>query len=356
MKIALVAPSMEVVGGHAVQARAIAHGLQQDGHEVLFVPVNPTFHHRLRRLRQSRYVRTAVNEALYLPMLLRLRQAEVVHIFAASYWSFVLAPLPAMLAARRFEKRVILHYHSGEAQDHLSRWGRVVHRWLRLADEIVVPSEFLRGVFARFGYQVRVIPNVIEPFRFRYRDRHPLRPRLLSNRSLEPSYRVANTLRAFAMLRTQCPDATLMLAGSGSQHSELSRLATLLGDRGVRFVGSVTPEAMPAVYDTADIFVNSSVVDNQPVSILEAFAAGLSVVSTSVGDVPHMLREGECGVLVPPDDAAALARALTALVADPAGARRRARQALLEVERYTWPAVRDAWEAVYAGPAVVGRR
>jgi glycosyltransferase involved in cell wall biosynthesis len=176
-----------------------------------------------------------MNQALYLPSLLALRDADVVHIFSASYWSFLLAPGPAMLVARLRGKRVVLNYHSGEAEDHLMRWGALIHPWLRLVDEIVVPSEYLQAVFARHGYQARVIRNIVDTSRFRYRERAPLRLRLLSTRNFEPHYRVDTTLEAFALLKAAYPEATLTLAGYGSEETRLRRLAaTPTGQRGRR--------------------------------------------------------------------------------------------------------------------------
>ena len=105
---------------------------------------------------------------------------------------------------------------------------------------------------------------------------------------------------------------------------------------------------MPQLYAEHDIFVNASVLDNQPVSILEAFAAGLPVVSTSAGDIPLMVRHGETGLLVAPGDPVALAEAMAAVWRAPEEARQRAARARREVAKYTWPAVRDQWAAVYA--------
>src|SRR5207302_6564495 len=291
--------------------------LRSEGNEVQFVPINPVFPRGLRWIRRYRYVRTALNEACYLPTLLRLRRADVVHIFSASYWSFVLAPLPAILAARSFRKRVVLNYRSGEAQDHLERWGPLVPPWLRLVDEIVVPGEYLRGVFARYGYRARVIHNVVDTSRFRYKERRTLRPRLLSTRNLGPYYRVDNNLEAFARVRARYPDATLTVAGYGSEEGRLRQLATSLGMAGIRFVGRVEPEAMPRLHDEADIYLNSSVVDNQPVSVLEAFAAGLPVVSTGTGDLAAIVRGGETGLSVPSRDPGAMADAIMTLLGNP---------------------------------------
>jgi len=353
-RIALVAPSLDILGGQGVQAAALADGLRGEGWDVALVPINPRFPRGLGWMRRHRYVRTVLNQALYLPGLARLRGADVVHVFSASYWSFLLAPAPAMLAARALGKRVILHYHSGEAEDHLGRWGRLVHPWLALAHEIAVPSEYLRGVFARHGYPTRVIANVVDTSAFGYRERRTLRPRLLSTRNFEAHYRVENTLAAFALLRRQYPQATLTLAGYGRLEEGLRRQAAPLGGA-VRFAGRVEPPAMPALCDEADVFVNSSVVDNQPVSILEAFAAGLPVVSTGTGDIAAMVRPGQTGLLVPADDPAAMAAAVAGLLESPDHALLLARRARQETARYTWAAVRESWMGLYAEGTVGAR-
>jgi glycosyltransferase involved in cell wall biosynthesis len=249
--------------------------------------------------------------------------------------------------ARLFGKRTVLHYHSGEAEDHLSRWGVLVHPWLRLADEIVVPSSYLQVVFGRHGRRVRVVPNVIDTARFGYRERVPLRPRLLSVRNLEPHYRVDDVIRAFALIKARHPDATLAVAGYGSQEPRLRALADTLGVDGIRFLGRVEPEAMPALYDEADIFLNAAVVDNQPVSILEAFAAGVPVVTTGTGDIAAMVCHGRAGVLLSGAEPRAMAEAVAALLMHPARALRIVRRAKAEVQRYTWPQISHEWDEVY---------
>src|SRR5688572_24439606 len=107
---------------------------------------------------------------------------------------------------------------------------------------------------------------------------------------------------------------------------------------------------MPCMYEFADIFLNTSVVDNQPVSILEAFAAGLPVVSTPTGDIRAMVRHTHTGLIVPPGDAASVAAAVLHLIRHPREASAMTQQARQDVTRYTWLAVRDEWAAVYDGP------
>src|SRR5204862_6994850 len=159
---AVIGPGPDQPGGQGVQVRALAEGLRSDGYSVTVIPIDPRFPAALRWLRKVRYLRTIINEVLYLAQLRRLRRADVIHIFSASYWSFLLAPVPAIIIAKLLRKRIVLHYHSGEADDHLVRWRRIVTPFLRLVDEIVVPSSYLQSVFASHAYNSRVIPNVID--------------------------------------------------------------------------------------------------------------------------------------------------------------------------------------------------
>jgi glycosyltransferase involved in cell wall biosynthesis len=354
--IAIVAASPRIVGGQSVQATLLTRALVSDGYDVAFVPIDPVPPRGLRWTRRVRYLRTVVTQALYWPGLLRAARADVVHVFSASYLSFLLAPMPAMLVALAAGRRIVLHYHSGEAGDHLARWGWLIHPWLRLPHEIVVPSEFLREVFDAHGHRVTVIANLIDRSPFQFRERSPLRPRLLSVRSLERPYAVDAVIEAFALVKARRPDATLTIAGSGSQERALKHLVASLGLRDVEFVGAVGPDDMPALYARADIFVNAAQVDNQPVSVLEAFASGVPVISTAVGDIPALLRDGETGRLVPDANPARLAAAVLELLDPACPVTDMTTRAAALLERHTWPAVREAWQDVYTRADRPGRR
>lgn len=347
LRIALVAPGPGAIGGQETQASTLETLLKAEGHDVVRVPIDPPFPASLRFLRGVPVARTALNQVIYGRSLLRLRRFDVVHVFSASYWSFLLSPLPALVAGRLFGRRVVLNYHSGEADDHLARFGILVHPWLRLADALVVPSDYLREVFAAHGYATRVIPNVVETGRFPFRARQHLRPRCVSTRSLEPIYRVETTLRAFARLRERLADATLEIAGSGSEEGRLKRLAADLGAAGIRFLGAVPRDAMPDLLDRSDLFFNASVVDNQPMSILEAFASGVPVISTAPGDLRQMLRDGETGTVIDSGEPADMAAAALGLLEEPQRALQMARRAREIAERHAWASVRDLWMDVY---------
>lgn len=304
-------------------------------------------------------MRTVVTQALYWPLLLRsLRDADVVHVFSASYSAFVLSALPAVLVAWWLGKPVLFNYHSGEAPDHLRR-SALARRVLRAVDLNVVPSAFLQRVFQQHGIRSDVIANVAELDRFKYRERQELKPRLLSTRNFAPLYNVACTLRAFAQVQDRYPDASLTVVGRGSQEPFLKSLSGELRLRHVTFVGAVPQHEIHRYYDAADIYVQTPSIDNMPLSVIEAFASGMPVVSTDVGGVPTILAHGVHGLLAPDDDARGIAENVIALLEHPDDARRMAEAARATCRGYEWSAVRDQWLAAYrslAGTQVVERR
>ncbi|MFL5615337.1 MAG: glycosyltransferase family 4 protein [Gemmatimonadaceae bacterium] len=348
LHVALVAPSLRILGGQAVQADLLLRAWENDPDVAArLVPINPVPPRALAPLVRIKFLRTILTQLLYWPMLFReLRRADVVHAFSASYYSFLLAPLPALLVSRLFGRAAIIHYHSGEAPDHLRRSG-IARAALGRTDANVVPSSFLGAIFARFGLHAEIIPNVIDLTQFRFAPRRPLRPRLISTRNFEQLYNVGCTLRAFAAVQARCPDASLTVIGSGSEESRLRALAGELGLRNVTFLGRVPPDAMSRAYAAADIYVQTPNIDNMPVSILEAFASGLPVVSTNAGGVPAILEDGVQGLLAPVGDHEAIARQILRLLDDQALANRLTAAARASCEAYTWEAIRDQWLALY---------
>jgi glycosyltransferase involved in cell wall biosynthesis len=350
LRVAIVAPSLRILGGQAVQAHRLVEAWRDDPDvHAWLIPVNPVPPGPFSRAVTVKYLRTLATETTYVARLVReLRRADVAHVFSASYTSFLLAPLPAMLMARAFGRPVILNYRSGQAPDHLRR-SRIARASIARADRTVVPSRFLVDVFSQFGLGAVSVPNVVDLDSFRFRERAPLQPRLLSTRNFEPLYNVACTLRAFAIVQQRFPDAELTLVGGGSLEQKLRSLANSLALHHVTFTGRVPPHEIAAYYAAHDLYVQSPNVDNMPTSILEAFASGLPVVSTDSGGVPAILTDGTHGLLAPCDDHQALADRILRLLDHPALARSLARNALATCEAYTWPRVREQWLSHYRG-------
>jgi glycosyltransferase involved in cell wall biosynthesis len=349
LRVAIVAASLRILGGQAVQAQRLVDAWEADERvRARLVPINPAPPQAFAAALRVKYLRTVVTQLCYWPLLFReLRRADVVHVFSASYASFLLAPLPAVLVAKLFGRPVVFNYHSGEAPDHLRRSALARHVMRKWVDLNVVPSAFLRDVLQGFGIGARVVPNTVDMHQFAYRVRDPLQPRLLCTRNFEEMYNVACVLRAFARVQARHPSATLTLVGSGSQEDSLRALALHLNLQNVTFTGAVSPAEISRHYDEADVFVQAPRIDNMPLSVLEAFASGLPVVSTDVGGVPFILTHGVHGLLAPDDDDEAIAARVLMLIESPAYAHRLASAAHASCAGYTWAVAREGWLAAY---------
>jgi glycosyltransferase involved in cell wall biosynthesis len=349
VRVCVLAPALELVGGQARQAERLMNGLADEPSvEISFIPHAPRLPGPFGALQRMKYVRTVINTIVYWASLVaRLWRYDVVHAYSASYWSFLLTAAPAILIGKAYRKRVLLNYHSGEADDHLRNWPLTAGPIIRLADLIVVPSGYLVDVFAQYGLTARTIFNVVDIDVFTYRERVPIRPVFLTSRIHEPLYNVPCAFRAFARVQREYPDASLVVAGDGPLRPHLEALAADLELRNTRFVGRIAGKDMPAVYDAADIFLTATNIDNMPGSIIECLSCGLPVVTTEAGGIPYIVTHEQTAMIVPLDDDAAMAASSMRLLGDEQLVARLARNGRAEARQYTWGAVRERWLDAY---------
>jgi len=352
-RVALVGPLPPPAGGMANQTRQLARLLDGEG---LIVEVVRTNESPPVWLKEVRGIRAALVAARFLPRLYgAVRRADFVHLMANSWWSFHLFATPTVGIARRLGKPVVLNYRGGEAGDFFARQFRWVESTLHGADRVVVPSGFLQEVFAGFDVATTIVPNVVDLAHFAPATEVVQGPHLLVARNLETLYGIDTALRTCALLHQRGVPAQLTIAGAGPEERALRDLARDLGmDGHVRFTGQVDNHAMGELYRAARIALNPSRADNMPISILEAMASGVPVVSARVGGVPYLVEHGVTALLVPPDDPLAMADAVLRLHNDAAGYRQMREAGLQAVTRYTWQEVRERLFAVYASLAPAG--
>jgi len=256
----------------------------------------------------------------------------------------------ALLAGKLWRRRTVLVMRDGRLIQTLDRWPALAAVYRR-ADAIVFPSEYLAQGLKHHRLEGFTIPNVISLERYPFRPRERLRPRLLFMRTFHPLYNPLLALHTFQIIKARYADAELTLAGMDRNYmEEVQRVSRAMGLDGVYFMGFVDKERVPALMGEHDIYLNTPHIDNTPVSVLEALACGLPVVATRVGGVPYLLADGENALLVPDDDAQAMARAVQRLLEDPGLAGHLSRRGRLLAESFTWENVREAWRAALTGP------
>jgi glycosyltransferase involved in cell wall biosynthesis len=281
--------------------------------------------------------------------LLTWRDVDVLVIATYSGPSFLIARFGTYLGRRVGRRKVVLFLHGGNLPVYGPEHRQAVTRTFDRADRILAPSPYLADAFRSWGYEVAVGPNVLPFDPSAAEPRSAARPALLWMRTFAEEYDPLAALEVLRLVGGSHPGATMTMAGGdqGLVAAPNARATELGLDSRVSFPGYLDAAGKADAFARHDLFLNTNRVDNTPVSVLEAAAAGVVPVAMRVGGIPALLTDGTDSVLIDPGDAAAMAAAVEALVDDPArfaalsvGARRLA-------ERSTWPQVRAAWEAQF---------
>jgi glycosyltransferase involved in cell wall biosynthesis len=332
----------------ANQTQQLAHLLSAEGCQVTLVRNNAPY--RPNWIAVVRGVRAVFRIVPYVRALWRAtRGGEIVHVMANSGLAWHLFGAPAIWIASLRKIPVVVNYRGGNAEAFLLREIVFVRPTLARAAVVVVPSEFLARVFARHSISTVIVPNIVNLESFRPAPELPATPHLIVTRNLEAIYDIPTAIRAFALVRIQCPNARLTIVGSGPERMVLEELARQLGVAdGIRFSGRVENSDLPAIYRSASVVVNPSHIDNMPISLLEALASGVPVVSTNVGGVPYLVEHERTALLVFPSQPEAMAAAIIRLQREPAVAHRLRAAGLERVVEYAWPQVRPQLFRAYA--------
>lgn len=247
-------------------------------------------------------------------------------------------------------KPYVLVLHGGGLPGFANRLGWPLEFLAKRSAGIVAQTGYLATCVPKHQAMVTLIPNALDIRCYSYRLRERPAAELVWLRSFHQIYNPGLAVEALALLVEEFPSVTLTMIGPDHGDGSLSAsraLADALGiaDR-VHFVGSVTKAAVPSWLEKADIFLNTTDFDNTPVSVEEAMACGLCVVSTNVGGLPYLLDDGDTALLVPPRDANALARAIRLILTDSDVAARLSARGRQKAESLDWADVLPLWESL----------
>ncbi len=249
---------------------------------------------------------------------------------------------------RRAGKPYVLTLHGGAlpefARDHPERVGRL----LRSASAVTAPSRYLLEQMQSYCGQMQLIPNARDLASFPFRLRGAPQPRLVWVRRFRHDYNPSLAPRVMERLIPEFPDARLVMVGPDSGDGSREQMLETARRCGVadhiECPGAADSGQVAGWLNRSDLFLNTTSVDNTPLSVLEAMACGLPVVSTNVGGLPYLLDDGRNALLTPPDDAEAMAAAVCRVLREPGLAADLSRRARKTVEAYDWSVVLPQWE------------
>lgn len=316
MKIALVGPIPPPNGGMAIQTQQLKRLLTEAGHDVELIAVNSPYRpHFVEKIPIVRAFFRLI--PFFLHLYRGIKNKDVVHLMANSGWAFHLFARPTIWIANWCNVPLFINYRGGKAREFFSSAWPYIKKDINSAEKVLVPSRFLKDIFAEFGVQATIVPNIINMDLFTYKPPTLSSEQLhiIVTRNLEEIYDNATAIRAFSLIKKQYPKAKLTIAGSGPLKSALLELTHKLELTScVTFAGRLNREQMAHLYQSADIMINPSTIDNMPNSILEALACGVLVVTTNVGGIPYMVDHQKEAMLVEPYQAEAMYQAIESLL------------------------------------------
>lgn len=240
----------------------------------------------------------------------------------------------------------VLVLHGGGLPEFAAQYPGRVAACLRRARFVSAPSRFLQETMQPYRADILLIPNPLDIGQYPYRRRAGCAPRLVWLRAFHRIYNPLLAVRVAARLAAEFPDLTLTMIGGDKDGSlaEARSEAERLGIAGrVEFTGNVAKKDVPARLAAHDLFLNTTNYDNTPVSVMEAMACGLCVVSTNVGGLTYLVEDGADALLVPPADEEAMTAAVRRILKDPGLAGRLSSAGRAKVERFDWAAVLPEW-------------
>lgn len=253
---------------------------------------------------------------------------------------------------RLVRKPYVLTLRGGNLPTFAQRWPMRVGWLLGGAVAVTSPSLYLHGQMQPYRTDLRLLPNPLELKRYRFRLRAQPSPQLIWLRAFHKVYNPTLAIQVATKLVAEWPDLHLTMVGPDKGDGSLEAVQVSVQncnlDSQVTLQGGVAKTEVPAWLNRGDIFLNTTNVDNTPVSVLEAMACGLCIVSTNVGGIPYLLDHEHDALLVPPEDPEAMSAAVQRLLKEPKLAAQLSANARAKAEQCDWSIVLPQWEALLA--------
>lgn len=277
------------------------------------------------------------------------RRASVAQVDLFSGRAFLWAEYAALLL-RMFGIPFVLTAHGGSLPEFARRHPGRVRRLLAASAGVTAPSAYLRRELKPWRHDIELIPNGMEVGDYPFRVRSPAGPRLIWVRGFHQIYNPAMAVDVVERLLPAFPELRLTMVGPDRGDGTLAVMQALVRDRGleesIEIVPGVERSQVPGLLDGADVFINTTNVDNTPVSVVEALACGLCVVSTNPGGLPDLLADGDDALLAPCGDADAMAERVSRILNSPDLARRLSEAARAKALASGWDTVVSRWTSL----------
>ncbi|PHS62086.1 MAG: glycosyl transferase family 1 [Flavobacterium sp.] len=249
---------------------------------------------------------------------------------------------------RVFKMPYIPILHGGNLPARLKKSPKQSKKLFANATTNIAPSNYLLEAFVKEGFtNITYIPNTIEIKNYPFLLREKVKAKLLWVRSFAELYNPFLAIEIVEELQKKNIEVSLCMVGPEKDGS-LEKCKKLAKEKKlpITFTGILQKAAWIELSKEYDIFVNTTNFDNTPVSVIEAMALGLPIISTNVGGLPYLIEDKKTGILLVPNNVQVFVDAITNLISNPNKAAKLAKNAKTEVEQFDWDVVKEKWDEV----------
>ena len=257
------------------------------------------------------------------------------------YFSLIVSQL-----SRFFKVKYIPILHGGNLPHRLVHSRRMSKAIFGNSFANVAPSNYLKCAFEAKGFRVKFIPNVLNISDYIFKKRNEFKPNLLWVRAFNKVYNPVMAIEVLKILKDQYPEAKLCMIGpfkDGSHQQTLDIINSYKLNESIEMTGVLPKEEWCKKSEEFDIFINTTNFDNTPVSVMEAMALGLPIVSTNVGGLPFLIDDKKDGILVAKNDAKQMSKEIVKLLKKPLFANKLSVNARKKAESFDWQQVKIKW-------------
>lgn len=254
---------------------------------------------------------------------------------------------------RKLGKPFVLILHGGDLPNFSRRHQQRVIRLFKSAAAITVPSKYLLEQMQPYCSDILLLPNPIDIQKYKFISRHDPRPVLIWLRAFHSIYNAPLAIYTLGLLVSDNHNFRLLMGGNDKGDGSFQKVKQLVETLGIsskiEFAGKISKANVPSWLQNGDIFINTTNVDNTPISVLEAMACGLCVISTNVGGIPYLLEDGKDAFLVDPNNPEAMASAVRRILTEPNLAEKLSMNARKKAEQVDWSVILPQWESLLEG-------
>jgi len=334
--ILLVGNHLSTSGQNLSVGEELASRLDQIGYQTILVSRKPNKFARLLDM-----LWTIVNQR-------RFYDIAEVDVFSGP--AFIWAYLSSILL-KLYKKPFIITLHGGELPEFASHHHQIFSKFLKSANFVITPSKYLVSKFQLICPDIKYLPNAIDLNHYPYIMRSHLRPHIIWLRAFHEIYNPELAIQTLASISSSGVKATLTMVGPNKHDGSLERTMNIIEQfklqNSVLINGAISKSDVPFELNKGDIFLNTTQFESFGVSVMEAAACGLCIVTTNVGELKYLWEDGIDAILVSPNNPEAMASAIKRILSEPELAKNLSENARKKAEQYDWSTVLPRWKELF---------